>query len=93
MLTNIGTSPVEQRIDGAVASRPPKSNLVTGEADGDLQIAFGLVHPTRPIAYQVDDPYYEKHGLSLFNTFLDAVSWTLHSRPTFVGTAAEVQII
>lgn len=73
----IGTEPVVKLIDGAVASRPATSKQVSGEADGDIEIAFGLVYPTVPVVYQVDDPYYAKHEVAkdnLFNTFLDAVS-------------------
>lgn len=71
-----GTEPIQQLIDGAIGSRPATSKQVGGEADGDLEVAFGLVYPTIPIVYQVDDPYYARHELqtyNLFNTFLDAV--------------------
>lgn len=71
-----GTGPVQQLIDGAVDPKKYTSPQVAGEADGDLEVAFGLVYPTIPIVYQVDDPYYAKKELAkynLFNTFLDAL--------------------
>lgn len=73
-----GTEPEIVLIDGAKDPLPSTSKQVTGEADGDLEIAFGLLYPTVPIVYQVDDPYYARHELktfNLFNTFLDAVSY------------------
>ena len=72
-----GTEPTLQLIDGAKDPYPSNSNLVTGEADGDLQVSFGLVYPTVPIVYQVDDQRIataELQKYNLFNTFLDAVS-------------------
>jgi tripeptidyl-peptidase-1 len=71
-----GTEPTLALIDGAKDPYPPHSKLVTGEADGDIEISFGLVYPTVPIVYQVDDQRYATHEvqlLNLFNTFLDAV--------------------
>ena len=73
-----GTEPKKQLIDGAKDPYPSNSTLVTGEADGDLQVSFGLVYPTVPIVYQVDDQYIataELEKFNLFNTFLDAVSY------------------
>ena len=72
-----GTTPIMALIDGAVDPKASTSNQVEGEADGDLEIPFGLLYPTVPIVYQVDDPHYAKQELlkyNLFNTFLDAVS-------------------
>lgn len=73
-----GTAPIQQLIDGAEDPFPPNSSLTSGpEANLDLQVAFGLVYPTIPTVYQVDDTPYEKEYYridTLFNTFLDAVS-------------------
>ena len=72
-----GTEPTLALIDGAKDPYPSHSRHVTGEADGDIEISFGLVYPTVPIVYQVDDQHYATHevaGINLFNTFLDAVS-------------------
>ena len=71
-----GTEPKLALIDGANDPYPSNSKLVSGEADGDIEIGFGLVYPTIPIVYQVDDQHYGPHelqSLNLFNTFLDAV--------------------
>ena len=72
-----GTKPTLALIDGAKDPYPSNSKFVAGEADGDIEISFGLVYPTVPIVYQVDDQHYATHEiqlLNLFNTFLDAVS-------------------
>ena len=72
-----GTEPTLALIDGAKDPYPSNSKHVTGEADGDIEISFGLVYPTKPIVYQVDDQHYatdELQKFNLFNTFLDAVS-------------------
>lgn len=72
-----GTAPIRQLIDGAEDPEPWNSFKSGNEANLDLQVAFGLVYPTIPTVYQVDDTPYEKDNYrmdSLFNTFLDAVS-------------------
>ena len=76
-----GTAPVQQLIDGAEDPVAPNASMSGTEANIDLQVAFGLVYPTVPTIYQVDDTPYEKEESrvdALFNTLLDAVSRSGH---------------
>ncbi|EFQ35648.1 Pro-kumamolisin [Colletotrichum graminicola] len=74
-----GTYPEERLIDGAIGAIeegspvfPTKLGL---ESALDFDIAWPLIHPQKPVLYQVDDQYYEYKGNfeGFFNTFLDAI--------------------
>ncbi|WQF82591.1 Putative peptidase S53, activation domain, Sedolisin domain, peptidase S8/S53 domain superfamily [Colletotrichum destructivum] len=74
-----GTYPEERLIDGAIGAIeegspvfPTKLGL---ESALDFDIAWPLIHPQKPVLYQVDDQYYEYKGSfeGFFNTFLDAI--------------------
>ncbi|KAK1981468.1 Pro-kumamolisin [Colletotrichum cereale] len=82
-----GTYPEERLIDGAIGAIeegspvfPTKLGL---ESALDFDMSWPLIHPQKPILYQVDDPYYEYKGNfeGFFNTFLDAIDGSYCAEP------------
>ncbi|KAH7369691.1 protease S8 tripeptidyl peptidase-like protein I [Rhexocercosporidium sp. MPI-PUGE-AT-0058] len=70
------TFPINATIDGASYSVPAASELNSGEANIDIEMATSLIYPQTVTLYQTDDDIYEPQEVAttnLFNTFLDAL--------------------
>ncbi|KAI9046921.1 hypothetical protein LZ554_008999 [Drepanopeziza brunnea f. sp. 'monogermtubi'] len=71
-----GTFPINNTINGASYSVPASSELNSGEALIDIEMATSLIYPQTVTLYQTDDDIYEPQEVAttnLFNTFLDAL--------------------
>ncbi|KAF8856879.1 putative protease S8 tripeptidyl peptidase I [Acephala macrosclerotiorum] len=70
------TFPINASIDGGSYSVPASSDLNSGEANIDIEMATSLIYPQTVTLYQTDDDVYEPQEVAttnLFNTFLDAL--------------------
>ncbi|KAF2717180.1 subtilisin-like protein [Polychaeton citri CBS 116435] len=69
----VGTHPVLDLIDGAVAPVPVTSAGV--ESALDFQISYPIIWPQNSVLYQTDDPVYEANYTyeGFLNNFLDAI--------------------